>query len=223
MKKTEFKILMTALMALSMIVMLIPLVTMPVNAFPEVTSESELKSALDSGEKDIAVNGIVTISKSLTINSGVKLWVGGSFTIDSGVTLTVKDTAIIETFGNSGKITNNGKITNSGTINGHIRNYGTIDNNKGGTISGIYNFGTVNNKGGTIDVLSNEGIVNDNGGGSSNKDAPSPSDTSNSLTDSDPSNDGDQSGDYGSVLLIVAVVAVLAVVGGCVLLLRKRK
>jgi hypothetical protein len=223
MKKTEFKILMTALMALSMIVMLIPLVTMPVNAFPEVTSESELKSALDSGEKDIAVNGIVTNSKSLTINSGVKLWVGGSFTIDSGVTLTVKDTAIIETFGNSGKITNNGKITNSGTINGHIRNYGTIDNNKGGTISGIYNFGTVNNKGGTIDVLSNEGIVNDNGGGSSNKDAPSPSDTSNSLTDSDPSNDGDQSGDYGSVLLIVAVVAVLAVVGGCVLLLRKRK
>jgi len=215
-------------MALSMMIMLIPIMTTPVSAFPEVTSESELKSTLNSGEKDIAVNGIITISKSLTINSGVKLWVGGSFTIDSGVTLTVKDTATIETFGNSAKITNNGKITNSGSISssGKFINYGTIDNNKDGTIDGVHNLGTINNKGGTINVLSNEGTVNDNSGSSSssNKDAPAPSDTSNSLTDSNPSNDGEQSDDYGSVLLIIAVVAVLAIAGGCVLmLLRKRK
>jgi len=229
MRGTEFKKLMAVLLALSMMIMLIPIVAMPVSAFPEVTSESELKSALDSGEKDIAVNGIITISKSLTINSGVKLWVGGSFTIDSGVTLTVKDTATIETFGNSAKITNNGKITNSGSISssGKFINYGTIDNNKDGTIDGVHNLGTINNKGGTINVLSNEGTVNDNSGSSSssNKDAPSPSDMSNALTDSNSSNnDGGQSGDYGNVLLIVAVVAVLAIVGGCVLmLLRKRK
>jgi hypothetical protein len=167
MKGIEFKKLTAILMTLTMIIMLIPIISLPASAATEVTNEAELKSALDSGATDITISGTVTISSnSLTINSGVTLTIPdsytGSLTINSGVTLTVKGTI-------SGWFTNRGTIVNIGTIE-DFYNYGTVNNNKGGTINGrFHNYygGTISNNGKIANVnsyqITNEGIIDNSG------------------------------------------------------------
>ncbi|MCL2798656.1 MAG: hypothetical protein FWD58_11535, partial [Firmicutes bacterium] len=70
MKKTGFNKLTAMLMALSMVIMLIPVISMTANAqTTKVTNEAELKNALESGATDITATGTITISSnSLTIN-----------------------------------------------------------------------------------------------------------------------------------------------------------
>jgi len=173
MKGIKFKKLTAMFAALSLLIMLVPIISMTANAqTTEVTNEAELKSALESGATDIAVSGKVTISSnSLTINSGVTLsitrgvssegiTVYGDLAINAGVTLTVKGTLMV---GEVSKCTNRGTIDNNGgTISGYIYNYGTIDNNGGTMKDGFYNYygGTINNNKGTISGGTNEGTIN---------------------------------------------------------------
>jgi ABC-type phosphate transport system permease subunit len=88
MKGIKFKKLTAMLAALSLMIMLIPTISMTANAqTTEVTNEAELKSALDSGATDITISGKVTISSnSLTINSGVTLSITRGVSSD-GITI----------------------------------------------------------------------------------------------------------------------------------------
>jgi len=159
MKKTEFKKLTAALMVLSMSFMLITLaISMPANAETTfVTTETELKDALNSYKTDITISGstIVIDSGSLTINPGVTLTITSTpsgplavLSIQSDATLTVKGTIIIDY---SGMVSSSGTFNNMGTIT--IKSMGTLTVGRDTSIvtsavPGTFNnMGTINNSG----------------------------------------------------------------------------
>ena len=125
----------------------------------DVTSETELKDALNRGETLITISGDITITRSLTINSDITLDSRGNgrLLINSGVTLTcngiISNIRVI--------INDGGTVTNSGTIRGKI-------SNDGGTVtnSGIMN--SISNDGGTVTITKSgsvSGYVSNDGRG----------------------------------------------------------
>lgn len=182
----------------------------------------------------IGINrGTLSNSGTLVLNGGGtiinKAELSNSGTINNGGIIYNEDRGKII---NSGKIVNNGGTLNNGDT---IDNGGTIDN-EGGRIA---NGGTINNIGGgkiiNIDkgVFDNRGKVNDNvSGGSSPSSDGKPNSPSASVPSgvesiapfsSDNAGDGGQSGVGGTALVGAVVGVILAVIGGCVLFLRKRK
>jgi len=191
MRKTEFKKLTTTLIVLSMILMLLPIITIPTNATVNITTEDELQNALARREIDITIptGTTVIIDNAIVIGTDVTLTVKGTINnnygtiINHGVINIDNDGLIINYYGsiynfNSGLINNNGgEIDNCGFI---INNGGSITNSNGGKINNgdwitNSNGGKINNNGGSINnggiiyndfsTINNEnGVINSYGG-----------------------------------------------------------